>query len=104
MRYEVMRLLQFVFSLALMFGAFLGGMFVGWRRWGRRGPVDLTDGSESASEETEDPPARRDLFAPELDLTWARPEPDLRVPPGPVPLGLPSSSATDGARAAGGGS
>lgn len=42
MRYEILRLLQFAFSLGLIFVAFMGGMFVGWRRWGRPGPVDHT--------------------------------------------------------------
>lgn len=34
--YEAMRVAQMVFALSLMFGAFLGGIAVGWWRWGRR--------------------------------------------------------------------
>lgn len=34
-RYELIRLGQLIFSLLLMFGAFLGGLAVGWWRWGR---------------------------------------------------------------------
>ena len=34
-RYELIRLGQLIFSLVLMFGAFLGGLAVGWWRWGR---------------------------------------------------------------------
>jgi len=33
MRYELFRLAQLAFALALMFGAFLGGVAVGWWRW-----------------------------------------------------------------------
>ena len=36
MRYEMVRLAQLVFALSLMFGAFLGGLTIGWLRWGRR--------------------------------------------------------------------
>lgn len=35
MSYRVVELLQLIFALALMFGAFLGGLAVGWWRWGR---------------------------------------------------------------------
>jgi hypothetical protein len=35
MSYQVVELLQLIFALALMFGAFLGGLAVGWWRWGR---------------------------------------------------------------------
>ena len=91
MRYEVMRLLQFVFSLALMFAAFMGGMFVGWRRWGRARPADLADtAQERAADQPPDPGPRRDLFAPELDLTWGPEDLDLRVGPPPIRLGLPA--------------
>ena len=96
MRYEVMRLLQFVFSLSLMFAAFMGGMFVGWRRWGRARPADL---AEAAAEPSSDQPSeaapRRDLFAPELDLTWETEGVDLRVGPAPTQLGLPAGSSDE---------
>jgi hypothetical protein len=42
MRYELIRLAQLVFALALMFGAFLAGLGVGWWRWRR-------DAAESAT-------------------------------------------------------
>ena len=35
MRYELIRLAQLVFALAIMFGAFLAGVGVGWWRWRR---------------------------------------------------------------------
>lgn len=96
MRYEVMRLLQFVFSLALMFAAFMGGMFVGWRRWGRARPADLADSVKEPAGDQSDPAPRRDLFAPELDLTWGEQDgADLRIRPGPVQLGLPAASVDD---------
>ena len=94
MRYEVMRLLQFVFSLSLIFAAFLGGMFVGWRRWGRPRPVDHSvandEGASSDGSAAEAAPGRRDLFAPELGATWTPEVVDLRVGPAPARLGLPT--------------
>jgi hypothetical protein len=68
MQYEMIRLAQLVFALALMFGAFLGGLAVGWLRWGRR--------TEAPSEEARDVPrpslavprlVKRDLFSPESE-------------------------------------
>ncbi|MHB1140058.1 MAG: hypothetical protein ACYC2O_13965, partial [Microthrixaceae bacterium] len=45
MRYEAMRLLQFLFSLTLIVGAFAAGVLAGWYRWApRRGRPD-DDGS-----------------------------------------------------------
>lgn len=35
MRYELIQLAQLVFALTVMFGAFLAGLGLGWRRWGR---------------------------------------------------------------------
>jgi hypothetical protein len=95
MRYEVMRLLQLVFSLSLMFVAFMGGLFVGWRRWGRARPIDLTDTATDAPSDPADPPARRDLFAPELDLTWTADALDLRAPREPARLGLPAAPSDE---------
>lgn len=96
MRYEVMRLLQFVFSLALMFAAFMGGMFVGWRRWGRARPADLAEAaSEGSADRVSEPATRRDLFAPELDLAWGPERVDLRVGSAPGRLGLPAAPADD---------
>lgn len=50
MRYELIQLAQLLFALSLMFGAFLGGLAVGWWRWGKssgsRQRAAVTDGSE----------------------------------------------------------
>jgi len=35
MRYDLIELAQLVFALSVMFGAFLGGIAVGWWRWAR---------------------------------------------------------------------
>ena len=35
MRYQLIELAQLVFALSVMFAAFLGGLAVGWWRWGR---------------------------------------------------------------------
>lgn len=49
MRYELVRVAQLVFTLAVMFGAFSAGLAAGWLHWGRRqkedpaGPKDLGD-------------------------------------------------------------
>ncbi|HLU43155.1 MAG TPA: hypothetical protein VKZ55_12185 [Microthrixaceae bacterium] len=71
MRYEVVQLLQFVFSLSLIVLAFVAGMFVGWRRWGRT-PAPQRPESLTAFDESDDPrpasPPRPDLFAPELSF------------------------------------
>ena len=80
MRAEIVRL---VFSLSLVGGAFLAGMYVGWRRWGlHRAPeqpgvrftTDSNDGAEPAPAE-----ARRDLFAPTNGVI------DLRFAPAALP-------------------
>lgn len=42
MRYQVIQLIQLMFALSLMFGAFVGGIAVGWWRWGRREEAALT--------------------------------------------------------------
>lgn len=88
MRYEVMRLLQFVFSLSLIVGAFAGGLYVGWRRWGanriaerdriatRPVPKHLDDVDAPAP----DSRRRPDLFAPELATTVV----DLRSDVAPI--------------------
>ena len=35
MRYELIRFAQLVFALAVMIGAFMTGLAIGWLRWGR---------------------------------------------------------------------
>jgi hypothetical protein len=35
MSYQLVELLQLVFALVVMFAAFVGGIAVGWWRWGR---------------------------------------------------------------------
>jgi hypothetical protein len=109
MRYEAMRLMQFVFSLSLILLAFLAGLLVGWRRWRPRGPVDhslamsahraTATGSGRTTHSV-----RPDLFAPELgslagtvDLT----EPSsgrLVLPPGATFSRSPGTDAVSDAR------
>lgn len=105
MGYEAARFLQFLLSLGLVFAAFVAGMYVGWRRWGRpvpldhstEVPVDLTDASRAGHPTT----ARPNLFAPELrddvpldvvdsDIV------DLRVDPSDSTRGLPRGSPSEG--------
>ncbi|MEX0768508.1 MAG: hypothetical protein WD029_08565 [Microthrixaceae bacterium] len=53
MRYEVFRIAQFLFSLALIAGAFISGLSLGWYCWGRSksaAPI-ATGGSEAAVSE-----------------------------------------------------
>ena len=68
MRYEMVRLAQLVFALSLMFGAFLGGLTIGWLRWGRR--VD-DPAPHRRAVPTPEPMVPRvlkhDLFSPEVD-------------------------------------
>ncbi len=64
MRGELVRL---VFSLCLIGGAFLGGLYVGWRRWGMRDDdavhgVRFTSDAPFAGDAAFE--SRRDLFAP----------------------------------------
>lgn len=40
MRYQVIQLIQLLFALALIFGAFMGGIALGWWRWGRGADVE----------------------------------------------------------------
>lgn len=109
MRYEAMRLLQFMFSLCLILGAFLGGLYVGWRRWGRPGPADHSapdraarrdSAAEYGAELHTTGAHRRDLFAPETGTEpSAAEEPiDLRVAPAPSRLGLPPGTTSIEAR------
>lgn len=74
MRYEMIRLAQLVFFLFVMFAAFLGGLAIGWYRWGRQTEeqpgLDLRDGPRPW------PPSagvKSDLFAPESDASTTDP-------------------------------
>lgn len=57
MRYELMRLVQLAFSLAVMFSAFAGGLAAGWYRWGRRsvGGAELPSAAPPGELFTPDP-------------------------------------------------
>jgi hypothetical protein len=89
MRYEMIRLAQLVFALSLMFGAFLGGLAVGWLRWGRRSEVP----DEATRVVPRPQPAaprviKHDLFSPQFDQ-----EPVVDVTTGPFsPAELRSAS------------
>lgn len=64
MRYDLIRLAQLFFALTLMFGAFLGGLFIGWLRWGR-GHQETVPARVAVP-----PPAhsvKHDLFSPDSD-------------------------------------
>ncbi len=97
MRYEAVQFLQFMFSLSLILAAFAGGVYVGWRRWGRparrerREVPGAFDGAADAGPST---PPRPDLFAPELsfdlDAEAIDAEVDLR------PRALPAASDGQG--------
>ncbi|MFZ4517873.1 MAG: hypothetical protein ACOYOP_05770 [Microthrixaceae bacterium] len=113
MRYELMRLLQLVFSLSLMFGAFAAGLAAGWYRWGRTGtPAGDEVASHSgptlfsadpgfaaaAAEAPAGPPVavpvppRPVLVAPEVDLREA-PRPHATFAPGALPAPFAPAAA-----------
>lgn len=64
----MVRLAQLVFALALMFGAFLAGITIGWLRWGRRGQ-DEPEPTRSVPRPEPVVPrvVNRDLFSPQTD-------------------------------------
>ena len=76
--YQAMQLAQFLFSLSLVLCAFVGGMYVGWRRWGRVQGRSRDEGERVATDERRSATTERrpDLFAPEVDL---RPDVPTRV-------------------------
>ena len=105
MRYEVVRLLQFVFSMCLVLGAFGGGLLLGWHRWGRErrfrasAAVSASPTGPTIGHEAHVAPGamcvhcgsggRSDLFAPEIDdddelIDLIEHEPDIR---GELPSG-----------------
>jgi hypothetical protein len=69
MRYEMIRLAQLVFALALMFGAFIGGLTIGWLRWGRRPDAPATEEARDVPRPEPVVPrlVKRDLFSPETE-------------------------------------
>lgn len=92
-----MQLVQFVFSLSLILAAFGGGVYVGWRKWGRAAARPDEVGSLTAFDDSIDldrnSTPRPDLFAPELafdlDAEPVEAELDLRER---EPLSLPAAS------------
>ncbi len=106
-RYEVLRLIQFLFSLGLILAAFAGGLSLGWWRWGRsrRVPTGTAPGPAPAPDAAA---PRQDLFAPELDLTEqvlrpAGDHPDARtglavVPVAELPRITAPAASTPGTR------
>ena len=107
LRYEVLRLIQFLFSLGLILAAFAGGLSLGWWRWGRirRVPTGTAPGPATAPDAAA---PRQDLFAPELDLTEqvlrpAGDHPDARtglavVPVAELPRITAPAASTPGTR------
>lgn len=69
MRYEMIRLAQFVFFLTMMFGALLAGLAIGWFRWGRRPERSEPDELHRSVRPRPATPhtVKSDLFAPESD-------------------------------------
>lgn len=61
MRYELIRFAQLVFALAVMIGAFMTGLAIGWLRWGRS-----TDEAIEPATDLDDVPrlVKPDLFSP----------------------------------------
>lgn len=96
MRYQLIQLIQLLFALSLIFGAFIGGVTVGWWRWGRgKAAFPRGRGDRSPGPGTLFSPEGRDdeivLAEIDLDITDAVITPELRGGEGPVftpgPLG-----------------
>jgi hypothetical protein len=95
MRYEMLRLAQLAFALSLMFGAFLGGIAVGWLRWGRQ-PDDAGDHARMVPPPQPVVPrlVKHDLFSPDVDGPEAV---DLTIPPfSPAELAPSNGDAAPG--------
>jgi hypothetical protein len=95
MPYEMLRLAQLAFALSLMFGAFLGGIAVGWLRWGRERDAAAHDARMVPPPQPVVPRlVKHDLFSPDAD----RPEVvDLTIPPfSPAELAPRSGDAAPG--------
>lgn len=84
MRYEVMRLMQFLFSLSLIVLAFGVGVFAGWYRWGprstprrpepgqaERARIDHTQWNDPGARAASTGSARSTLFSP-VGEAWPR--------------------------------
>ena len=74
MRYEVIRMAQFLFSLALIAGAFASGLFLGWYCWGPRRSANhqgMSGADDASGDEREwagsTQNGRGRLFSPEGD-------------------------------------
>ena len=55
MSYQVVELLQLIFALVVMFAAFLGGVAVGWWRWGGPESRRREAAADTAAEQTAAP-------------------------------------------------
>lgn len=85
MRYELMRLLQLVFSLSLMFGAFAAGLAAGWYRWGRTGARAAGDDALRPGPSLfSSAPGFAATSGPPADAAAAVPVPPRAVPGAPV--------------------
>jgi hypothetical protein len=100
-RYELIRLAQLIFSLLIMFGAFLGGLAVGWWRWGRPdAPVKPGERATTGQSGTRQPPVQASTQASSGGF---RPEqrrpvsPELFTPAEPDPGSLDEGPAAVGA-------
>jgi hypothetical protein len=107
MGYELMRLVQLVFALSLMFGAFLAGIGVGWLRWGRRRDEPEPERWVPRPQPAERHEVSRDLFSPEhddaVDLRSSAFAPagasasSSRLPAAPAELAAPTEPTGGGA-------
>lgn len=61
MRYQLIQLFQLAFALGLIFSAFLGGLWLGWWRWGK--PAARREAQRRARSEAT-APTQPDLFTP----------------------------------------
>lgn len=102
MRYEAMRMLQFLFSLALIVGAFAVGVLAGWYRWAPRGTKPTREAEEpdrapAGDREWREAPnaPRSTLFSPE-GAPWPSDRGPLGVPArSPRTVVLPADVAID---------
>ena len=64
MRYELIRFAQLVFALAVMIGAFMTGLAIGWLRWGRS-PAEASEERDVPASFDDVPRiVKPDLFSP----------------------------------------
>jgi hypothetical protein len=89
--YQKVQFAQLALSLSFVMLAFVGGLYAGWRRWGRSPrAVERPAGARHGERAGSGRPAtvatlsrRPDLFSPELDLS----EPDLPLIRGELTAG-----------------